>query len=1232
MAETVALAASLEESLEAGLDALVEGLGAERVAVHLADTSGSMRVRARRGSSDELCAAIDDHLPWPPGDPDPRPILVPDVRSDVTLRPLQPTLERDGVEALAFVPLVHAGELIGAFVVAYSTRHEFAADELHLAQTVARHIATATQRERTERELAESRAELEAIFGAIADGITAQDPDGRLVYANDAAAQLVGVDSAEELLALPSAQLLARFELLDEQRQPFSLEELPGRVALREGRSEERTICYRIVESGEERWSIVRATPVRDAGGEITLAINTFHDVTDQLRAAERVRFLEEASTLLASTLDLEVTLARLGDVIVPAVADYCIIDLVEEGQPLRQAVLHHADPEKETLLREIRRLYPPDGNPHHPASQVLASGSPLLIERADEAVLATAALDERHLALYRRLEPSSYVVVPLIARGRTIGTLSLGTGESGRHYTAEDTLFAAEVANRIALGVENARLYTAVQSSYSLLDTLLISAPVGIGFWDRELRFVRVNDALAEINDLPAAEHAGKSLADVKPELAPTLEPLYRQVLETGEPVVHHESTDEAGVRIGDRRHWLSSYYPVRADDGRITGVGAVIMDVTRQRNADERLRVLAEAGALFASSLDADAVFTRIAQVVVPRLADSIHIFLAAGNSLERVACAHADPELQPLLESLPRSYPLGADSPAFMATVFEHAEPVLFANVSTEFYEHLGRLGADREVLEQIGSRSMMLVPLVARGESLGVLAIGSREPGRYGEDDLALAVELAGRAAVAVDNARLFREVSFRTTVLEAQQEASLDGLLLVSPEGRMLSSNARFAELWGFSEEIVAAEDDQAALTAAMQKVADPEGFIARVHYLYAHPEETGREEILLKDGRVFDRYGAAVRSPDGHYYGWLWSFRDATAAKQTELELERRAEASRALEFVGDGVFLLDAEGVVRLWNPAAEAITGLREAHVLGQRLVDAIPGWADVERLTPVAERRHGGVVRAESLPLELDGRELWLSISGVAFGEGTVYAFRDLTEERAVERLKSDFVSTVSHELRTPLAAIYGAAMTLKRGDVPLSAEQRDGMLDVVAGESERLARIVNDILLASRLDSNLVDVSIGRTDPAEIVRVVLAAAKAHLAPGIELSSEVPENAPAISADAERVRQVLVNLVENAIKYSPDGGRVSVVLAPAGERLRISVIDEGLGIPAAEQGRIFEKFYRVDPNLTRGVGGTGLGLYICREIVRRMDGRLWVDSEPGRGSTFCFELPLA
>ena len=200
-----------------------------------------------------------------------------------------------------------------------------------------------------------------------------------------------------------------------------------------------------------------------------------------------------------------------------------------------------------------------------------------------------------------------------------------------------------------------------------------------------------------------------------------------------------------------------------------------------------------------------------------------------------------------------------------------------------------------------------------------------------------------------------------------------------------------------------------------------------------------------------------------------------------------------------------------------------------------------------------------------------------------------------------------------------------------MTLQRGDVELNDAQEAGMLEVISGESERLARIVNDILLASRLDSGAATVEIGRTDAAELARGVLAAAEAHLPPGVELALAVPEPGPQVAADPDGLRQVLVNLVENAVKYSPDGGLVELEVEPADGRVRFAVRDRGLGIPASEHERIFEKFFRLDPNLSRGVGGTGLGLYISREIVRRMGGRIRVESEPGRGSTFSFELPL-
>ena len=340
---------------------------------------------------------------------------------------------------------------------------------------------------------------------------------------------------------------------------------------------------------------------------------------------------------------------------------------------------------------------------------------------------------------------------------------------------------------------------------------------------------------------------------------------------------------------------------------------------------------------------------------------------------------------------------------------------------------------------------------------------------------------------------------------------------------------------------------------------------------------------------------------------------------------------EENARAARILASIGDGVVLLDDSGIVRYWNHAAERITGLSGAAVVGRPAVDAVPGWGTVVERVPVAVGP-GSPLRAQSLPLAAAGRELWLSVTAVAVADGTVYAFRDLTEERALETMKAEFVSTVSHELRTPLAAIYGAAMTLRRDDVVLDADQSATLLNVITNESDRLVRTVNAILWASRLDMDALATTIEPCDARALVGDVVDAQRAHLPGHLRLEVAVDRELPLVAADPDKVRQVLVNLLDNAVKYSPDGGEVRLELRGEGRCVRFSVTDEGLGIPYDEQRRIFDKFYRLDPDLTRGIGGTGLGLYICRELIRRMEGRIWVTSEPGLGSTFAFELPVA
>jgi PAS domain S-box-containing protein len=387
---------------------------------------------------------------------------------------------------------------------------------------------------------------------------------------------------------------------------------------------------------------------------------------------------------------------------------------------------------------------------------------------------------------------------------------------------------------------------------------------------------------------------------------------------------------------------------------------------------------------------------------------------------------------------------------------------------------------------------------------------------------------------------------------------------------------------------------------------------------------------------LASQGRVFGAIMLATAESGRHYDATDLVFaeelarRAATAIEKARLyhEAEERAQAARVLQSVGDGVVLIDREGVVRLWNPAAARITGLDADAVVGRPISDIVASWDELVRRIPVTE--DPGVARADTMPVEVGGREIWISASGVAVDEGTVYAFRDLTEERALEQMRSDFVATVSHELRTPLAAIYGAALTFQRSEHELDADVQQNLLQVITEESSRLAAIIEDLLLASQLDSGKLRLALVECDARELAAGVVQAAETHLPANLQLVLDTDGDVPPVRADPNQLRQVIGNLVDNAVKYSPDGGEVRVGVAAGDRSVLVSVSDSGLGIPAHEHRRIFEKFYRIDPNMTRGIGGTGLGLYISSELVRQFDGRIWVESHEGEGSTFRVELP--
>ena len=404
--------------------------------------------------------------------------------------------------------------------------------------------------------------------------------------------------------------------------------------------------------------------------------------------------------------------------------------------------------------------------------------------------------------------------------------------------------------------------------------------------------------------------------------------------------------------------------------------------------------------------------------------------------------------------------------------------------------------------------------------------------------------------------------------------------------------------------------------------AVMMVPVEQEGQVVGVVQLMSDHDRYDTRDLEVFEGLVA-QMAAAVRNARLQRERLRLEAAEAAArAVAAEREL-----AAHVLDVVGDGIFLVDGKGTIELWNRAAAAVTGLEAERVLGRPAHDALPAWSEIEARVPVAEG--GSAARSVTLPVEAGGRDLWLSFVAVRGADGVVYTFRDLTDERRLDEEKSDFIATVSHELRTPMAAVYGAAQTLLRRDVELAPDQRQRLLEMIATQAARLTQITEEVLLATRIDRGELRVERERVDVVELVRSTVEAIEPQLEPA---TVEVDVGAVGEAAgDRDRIEQVLVNLVDNAVKYG-DGRHVVVAVDGSPSVVKISVSDRGPGIPRGELERIFEKFYRGDPNLTRAPGGTGLGLFIARELVERMGGRIVVRSVPGAGTTFVVELPRA
>ena len=564
---------------------------------------------------------------------------------------------------------------------------------------------------------------------------------------------------------------------------------------------------------------------------------------------------------------------------------------------------------------------------------------------------------------------------------------------------------------------------------------------------------------------------------------------------------------------------------------------------------------------------------------------------------------------------------------------------------------------------------GVRSLLAIPVdPPRREEGGLVVVFFAEQRTFTDDDLELGRRLAGAARGGLERSELYE--SERTSRALSQQLARMGSLLateldpgaildeVADQAPALLGADACTIQIVEGDELVVSALGGASApsvLGMRLPTTIRPAGDVvqARAPVVIADAGEDPRllsDDPLLAAGHnayvgvplvgveqglqgVLAVYSQRPRAWREEEVEALAALAGNASAVLSNAELYQRVAIERERSYtilsnVADGIVAVDRDGEVVLWNEAAEAITGVPAAAALGR---------TPVEVLQRELASEEGGVGE-RLLAIQRGGEEVTLSLTEAVMRDpvgavsGRIYAFRDVSSERIVEQMKTDFVSTVSHQLRAPLTSIYGFAETLLRRDVLFGEAERETFLGYIASEAQRLTTIVDTLLSVARLEAGDLHVELVPTDLRDVVsEAVTSVQQGADVNGHRFVLHLPDEPLAASADREKLGQILMNLLDNAVKFSPNGGTVTVEAHRRAGRVEVRVVDEGQGIPEDERERIFSKFHRAD-SAPRGQSGAGLGLFIARGLVRAMGGRIWVDSAEGGGSSFAFELPLA
>ncbi|HEX6558025.1 MAG TPA: ATP-binding protein [Longimicrobiales bacterium] len=440
----------LEQIYQEALECLQTALGAERAAVLLFDAAGVMRFKAARGLSDEYQRAVEGDTPWTRAAQDPTAFGVNDVAAELERGALRDATLAEGIRACAFIPLRCAGELLGKFMIYYNEPHVVSDEDLQLAQSVAVQIALAITRVRNEESLRARSREYKTLADNVPEVIARFDRDHRYLYINPAVERATGLkpedymgNPPEDIGYAPEVASLWRKRLtrVFESARPLQFEFVyPGPLGIRN--------------------YITQLVPELDEAGSVASVISITHDITERVQQEERQRFLTEVSTRLVESLDYESTLMNLAQLMIETLADGCAIDIAAPDNTLRRICVVNKDARIVRLVEELEARFPtpPDSAAGHVTA--FRTGTPGLYPYLSDDILRTASVNDEHFMLWKQIDMQSCMCLPLNARGRTLGVITLVSHDRTRLYDPSDLRFAEELAQRAALVIDNARLY----------------------------------------------------------------------------------------------------------------------------------------------------------------------------------------------------------------------------------------------------------------------------------------------------------------------------------------------------------------------------------------------------------------------------------------------------------------------------------------------------------------------------------------------------------------------------------------------------------------------------------------------------------------------------------------------------------------------------------------------------------------------------------------------------